>query len=551
MPTPPPANPYVVDFPTLWIVPDWIEEHCAVPDGFRKGQPFEMYDWQLWCTANHYRVRSTAKQNPDEDNPIRAAAFVNRRSQIVAPQKTGKGPWSAAIVAAEAVGPVLFLGWAAGGEVYDCADHGCDCGWTYVYRRGEPMGRPWPTPLIQLLATSEDQVATNVYRPLQAMIRGGPLAGQLLIREGFIRCPNDGRIDVVTSSAQSRLGNPTTFALQDETGLYTKANKLLDVADTQRRSLAGMSGRAMETTNCWNPAENSTAQQTAESRVGDLFRFYRKPPAHLSYRDKRDRRQIHRFNYEGSRHVDQDSIEAEAAELLERDPAQAERFFGNRLVAGAGTWLVEGLWARTEASLIVPDGAALAGGFDGSDSDDWTAIRLETADGHRFTPLYGPDSRPTIWNPAEWGGQIPRGEVDAAWDELARRYRLVRVYCDPRDWQSEIADWALRWGENVFVEWATYRVVQMHDALERTVTDLKSGRSTHDGCQITATHVGNARKAAYPGQRYLLAKPSPHQKIDAAMADALAHEAGSDARVAGDFKARGGLTRVTGQVRGY
>ena len=65
----------------------------------------------------------------------------------------------------------------------------------------------------------------------------------------------------------------------------------------------------------------------------------------------------------------------------------------------------------------------------------------------------------------------------------------------------------------------------MHDALERAVTDLRSGRSTHDDCAITATHVANARKAARPGQRYILGKPAEHQKIDAAMADTLAHEA--------------------------
>lgn len=339
---------FTVDFPTLWVVPEWIEQHCVVPDGFQKGEPFDMYPWQLWCTVNHYRVRRDAERKPDRDSPIRAAAFTYRRSQVVGQQKIGKGPWSATVVCAEAVGPVLFLDWAAGGERYDCAEHGCGCGWTYRYRKGEPMGRPWPTPLIQLMATSEDQVA-NVYRPLQSMIRGGVLAERMKIREGFVRLPNDGRIDVVTSSAQSRLGNPTTFALQDESGLYTRTNKLTAVADTQRRSLAGMSGRAMETTNCWDPAENSTAQQTFEARVQDVFRFYRKPPAHLSYLDKRERRQIHRFCYAGSPHVDLDSIEAEAAELLERDPTQAERFFGNRMVHGLGSWLPDGLWDSARA----------------------------------------------------------------------------------------------------------------------------------------------------------------------------------------------------------
>lgn len=343
-----PTDEYAIDFPTLIVVPEWIERHCVVPDGFRKGQRFEMYDWQLWCTANHYRVRPNAKPFDANGNPTRSAAFAYRRSQVVAPQKTGKGPWSATIVSAEAVGPVLFCGWSVGGEAYRCSDHGCGCGWVYEYEPGEPMGQPWPTPLIQLMATSEDQVA-NVYRPLQAMIRSGPLAELMKIREGFIRLPNDGRIDVVTASAQSRLGNPTTFALQDETGLYSRSNRLQAVADTQRRSLAGMSGRALETTNCWDPAEQSTAQQTHESRMTDLFRFYRKPPPAWSYRNKAERRRIHRYNYADSPHVDLDAIEAEAAELLERDPEQAERFFGNRIVYSHGAWLPDGLWESAQA----------------------------------------------------------------------------------------------------------------------------------------------------------------------------------------------------------
>ncbi len=41
------------------------------------------------------------------------------------------------------------------------------------------------------------------------------------------------------------------------------------------------------------------------------------------------------------------------------------------------------------------------------------------------------------------------------------------------------------------------------------------------------------RKVAKPGQKYILGKPADHQKIDAAMASILAHEAASDAREAG------------------
>lgn len=180
-----------------------------------------------------------------------------------------------------------------------------------------------------------------------------------------------------------------------------------------------------------------------------------------------------------------------------------------------------------------PDGAPVCGGFDGSDSEDWTALRLETRNGYRFTPRYGPDRRPTIWNPAEWSGRIPRPEVHAAVDEVFSRYGVKRLYCDPPDWRTEIGEWAMRYGEEHVQEWPTYRIVPMHAALERAVTDLRTRRSTHDGCPITAQHVANARKLARPNLRYILGKPALHQKIDAAMADVLAHEAAADARAAG------------------
>ena len=59
------ADEFVVDFPTLgFLAADWIAAHCLVPDGFRKGDPFEMYDWQLWCAVNHYRVKPGATVGP-------------------------------------------------------------------------------------------------------------------------------------------------------------------------------------------------------------------------------------------------------------------------------------------------------------------------------------------------------------------------------------------------------------------------------------------------------------------------------------------------------
>lgn len=524
---------FVVDFPTLWVACDWIEQHCVVPDGFRKGDRFEMYDWQLWCTANFYRIKPAAKVGQ------LAPAFHYRRSQCVAPQKTGKGPWTAAVCAAEGVGPVVFDGWADGGEAYDCRDWGCGCGWGYEYEPGEPMARPWPTPLVQITAFSEEQT-DNVYRPLQSMIRNGPLGELMRVGEQFIRLPNDGRIDVVTSSAQSRLGNPVTFVLQDETQLWTVANKMDRVATTQRRGAAGMGGRTMETTNAWNPSEDSVAQRTSEAKAKDIFRFHRVPPASLKYTTKTDRRKIHRHVYAGSTHVDLDAIEAEAAELMEKDPEQAERFFGNRIVYGKGSWLEGSAWDELAELREVADGIDVVGGFDGSDVDDWTALRLETLDGYQFTPTYGPDRLPTIWDPADYGGQVPRLEVMAAIDEVFARYNVIRLYADPPYWESEIDAAAEKYGEKRVVRWYTYRTVQMHAAAERLHTDVTKSDAAfrHDGCEITRQHVRNCRKAARTGGRYVLAKASPTQKIDAAIPSILAHEAAGDAIAAGQARPR-------------
>lgn len=339
------AHEFAVNFAeseTLgYLGADWIEAHCSVPDGFDKGRPFIPSDWQLQIILNHYRVKRSAKWNPDRI--LLAPAFTYRRSQVVAPQKTGKGPLAAALTALEAAGPIVFGDWAEGGEVYDCRDHGCGCGFIYEYEPGDAMGIPRNTSLIQLVATSEEQV-DNVYRPLQAMIRSGPLDAFMKTGEQFVRLPNDGKIEAVTSSAQSRLGNPINFANFDETGIYTIQNKMVRVAETMRRGLAGMGGRSIEWTNPWDPAENSTAQRTYESRSTDIYKFYRKPSTELSYKNARDRRRIHRYVYEGSPWVDLDAIEAEAAELMETDPAQAERFYGNRIVHGMGSWLKDGLW---------------------------------------------------------------------------------------------------------------------------------------------------------------------------------------------------------------
>lgn len=315
------------EVPTLGAsVGEWIEAHCVIPDQDHAGMPYRLTD-EMWnFLLHHYRLE------PDATESKWGTAFHYRRSQLVRPQKWGKGPFSAAIICAEAVGPVVFAGWDAAGE---------------------PVGRPWHTPLIQIAAASEEQTG-NVYDALLPMIELGPLADIIPdTGQGRINLPGAGKIEPVTSAARSRLGQRITFAVQDETGTWTTGNHGQMLADTQRRGLAGMRGRSIETTNAWDPGENSVAQRTFESSAKDIYRDFRQAPAGLSYTNKAERRKIHRAVYGDSWWIDLDRIDAEALELIERDPAQAERFYGNRIVQGMGTWLPDGLWER--AYRGVPD----------------------------------------------------------------------------------------------------------------------------------------------------------------------------------------------------
>ncbi len=492
------------EFPTLgWLVGDWIETYCVIPDGAHAGQPYRLTDEMWRFLAWHYRLKPNAKAQPAKPS----APFVHRRSQLVRPQKWGKGPFSGAIVCAEADGPVLFDGWDA---------------------NGEPVGRPWDTPWIQITAVSESQT-DNVWRALQPMIELGPLADRIPdTGETRINLPGGGRIEPVTASARSRLGQRITLAVQDETHSWLEANGGIRLADNQKRNLGGMGGRSIETTNAWDPNERSVAQLTHESAATDIYRDFPRPPT-FSADNKRERRKAMKLVYGDSWWVDLERIDADFAELAERDVVQALRFFCNVVVITASAWMDPDLWACRTQPRQVAAGSAIALGFDGSQYDDVTVLRAETPDGYQFTPTFA-DGKPTIWDPAEHGGEVPRTEVDAAVHELFARFNVTRMYCDPPYWQSEIDGWAAEFGDARVVRWETKRDVQMSAALERFHTDVTRGQLTHDDCPVTADHMRNARKVRRRGGICVQKdRPGSPRKIDAVPASTLAHEAACDA----------------------
>lgn len=530
--------------PVMFLAADWIEAHCVVPDGFQAGRPFELYEYQLRYFAEFYRVRHDVKF--DAVNPILGPAFRYRRGILVGPQKLGKGPHTASHVCLEGVGPALFAGWAGRDDGYVCVDHGCGCGWERPYEPGEPMGMPWPTPLIQITATSEEQT-DNIYDALRPMIDRGPLSDVIpKTGEEFIRLPGGGRIDTVTSSATSRLGQRVTFVPQDEVGLWTKLNKMTKVADTQYRGLSGMGGRASLTTNAWDPTERSVAQVEYESPAEDVYRQFTQPPPTLSYANKRERAKIHRIVYppdtlrENGGHIDLDSIEAEAAPLVVKDLPQAQRFYGNLIVSGGGQAVDPVAWASKASGTMPPPGTRIGLGFDGSISNDSTVLVGCTVDGVVF-PVEFWERPSTSQGTPDTSWRVPRTEVAEKVKWAFETFDVGRMFGDPPKWETELDAWAdefeLQSGtaeERARVLlFDTFQHVKFARAVDRFVTGVTQGDLTHtDDKRLTDHVLAAVRKrvrvtADETDSRslFVFVKPDDGRKIDGAIAAVLAVEA--------------------------
>lgn len=506
------------EFPSLGhLVADFIEAHCAIPDRDSRGQPYLLTKEQERFLNWFYRLDPAAQERSPE-----SAWVYTRGAQLVRPQKWGKGPLAAAIVCAEAAGPVRFAGWGADGE---------------------PVGRPWSTPLIQITALSEDQTA-NVWRPLVAMIQLGALSADIPdTGETRINLQGGGRIEPVTASARSRLGNPAAFAVQDESHGLLLRNGGRALADTQRRNIAGMGGRWIETTNAWDPVEESVAQLTAAEP--GVYHDDFEPPAG-SVRNKRERRKVMQVVYgdswkrehpEPDRRVNGwvslDRIDDEIDALILHDPAQAERYFLNRKRATEGAAFDWAKWTASRLPFVVPDGASIVVGVDGARHVDALAmVATEIETGYQW-PL-GIWEAPLV--PDEFY-EHPLHEVDGAMIDAFDRYDVWRVYIDPQYIEGLRDTWQGRWGDKTVLNWWMNRMRQAAYAARRFATAIAAGDVTHVGDDVLDRHVGNARKMSVTvydedrRQMWVLCKDRPGSvnKIDGAAAASLSWEARGDA----------------------
>lgn len=497
-------------YPSLgWELLDWWADYLPSPRD--PSEPLIFTDEQALLLVAWYAL-----------DP-RTGRRVYRRGASRRSKGWGKSPVEAAKALAELAGPVRFAGWDA---------------------NGEPVGRPWgtandPNAWVQIGAVSEDQTENThsvVYEFLTA--NDGAAGDALKIDAGLTRSflrdgDRRGKLEPVTASAGSREGQPITYAVLDETHLWTPSNGGVKLARTLRRNAAKMAGTTYETTNSFVPGENTVAEAThkaASLGADGVFYDHVEAPHVDPEDDDATLKAALKVAYGDSWWVDLDRLVSDI-----RDPDQpwddSCRFYFNwnrNLTSGFVDIQAWDLFGRTRT---VEAGERVGLGFDGSISEDCTALYGCTADGFVFeiAAWERPDDI-EVW-------RVPRGDVGEKVAWCFDHFDVGRMYCDPPRWWTEIETWAdtynpTRVEDAVVMFFDTNQARRFAPACGRFVTALAEETLTHDGGEPLRSHLAAcARKKVRladdddDGRTKFVIVKADTRKIDRAVAAVLAHEA--------------------------
>jgi hypothetical protein len=489
---------YEGEFPSLgWQVADWAQESFCVPDGPLAGEPLALSDEQLALLVKFYRLDARGR-------------FVYRRAACRRPQGWGKSPLLGVVALAELCGPTVPDGWDAAGE---------------------PVGTEATTPWVQIGACSEDQT-DNTFNALYTMAAESDLADSV-IDVGLTRLflvGQTGRLEPVTASAGTRLGQRVTFAVLDETHLWTQRNGGLKLAATIRRNAGKMGGRTFESTNAHEPGEDSVGERTYSASVkgakGLLYDSV-EAPAVTDLHDRKAVLAALRVAYgDAAKWVDLSRIAAEIADPA-TDPTDARRFYFNQLCSDTVRPIDVEAFRKLGSERAVPDGSYIGLGFDGSISEDSTVLYGCLPEGHIFeiAAWERPENAPADW-------RVPRLAVSEKVAETFKRYRVGRMLCDPPRWRSEIEKWAELYGDEIVIALDTNQAARFAPPCGRFAVAVRESTLSHDGKPgLTLNLAACAKKkvriadADDDGRTQWVIVKADQRKIDRAVGAILALEA--------------------------
>jgi hypothetical protein len=445
------------------------EEYLIVPTGLGAGGPLRLTAEQVEFLMAWYAVDHRGRR------------LLYRRGKLRMAKGWAKSP----------IGGVV----AFAGLVGDVVPDGLDA-------HGRPVGRPHPSPWIQVAATSEDQT-DNLYGQLFEMLRDSAAVDDFGLDLGVTRTMltnRPGRIEPVTASAGAREGQPVSEVLMEETHLWKASNGGKALAAVLRRNAAKMNARTLELTNAHAPGAGSVAE-TSEAAIrsgriaGALLVSREAPPVDLE--DPAALREALGYAYglasmDRGGWVDLDRLVEEAPDT---EPSEYRRFYLNQIVAPEEAPFDLTAWAGlANADAVLVEGDAVALGFDGSETGDATALYACRWPDWLLVPL-GVWEHPLdeLGRPVS-GWRVPRSEVKERIRWAGRTFRLVRGYADDAGWQSEIDELNAELGEG-FMRFPHRSDSRIGPAGERFSTMVRERTLRHTGADPwLLRHVANARR---------------------------------------------------------
>jgi len=500
-----------------WHVIDWCEEYLLQPDGPDAGEPWRFTKEQKRFLLHWYSVDARGR-------------FTYRAGMLRRMKGWGKDPMVAAMCCAEFLGPCRFDGWD---------------------EQGDPKAAPHFAATVQIAAVSMDQVKRNTMSLFPALFSSKAVReyeldiGREIIYAFRGRC----RIELLTTSARSAEGPRPTFIVKNETQHWLPSNgghEMSDVCDRNVAKSRDGSARALSISNAHAPGEMSDAETDYEAyMLGDPGYLYDSLEASdavvealriLKFEKEAEVERLRAQLFAELEFCRGDSVWLDIDRLLDECLApktqmnEALRFYFNRLAASEERAFNAPRWGElARPDYKVEPGALITLGFDGSKTDDWTAlIATEVKTGFQW-PL-------GIWEPSidemsgEWS--IPVDEVDQTVAYAFDTYNVWRMNCDPFYWMEQISMWAGRYnkpGHESVVSFSTTNLKSTALATLAYRNAIDEEEITHDGDERFTANITNSHKRMLTfvddkGERmFVLQKERPGSplKIDAAMAGIL------------------------------
>jgi len=497
-----------------WDVLEWGSSLLAQPDGKYQGEKWVYSDEQALFLLWFYALDERGK-------------FIYRNAVLERPKGWGKSPLLAAICCTEFMGPVMFDGWDANGRA---------------------VGRPTPTPLVQIAAISDSQ-AENTYALCREMMLQGEIMQEypdldvMLAKSTF---PGGRKLEKVTASPRGREGNRATFAVMDETHLWIPAEQGPQLYEALARNLAKMDQRFIETTNAPEPGQGSVAEstheayekmQSGESESFGLLFDTREVIIDDIY-DKEKAWPALRYVYGDAAHPETGWINLERIWAEITDPrtkeSVARRFYFNQRVRPPSAWLNHSEWtACYNPHIKLRPNDKIALGFKGAiNKGAASLVAYRLTDGALFTlGLWEAPSGFRVQTKDEKGKRGQELSWKAPWDEIDARVRnvldhhdCIKLVADPTCRRDVIAEWYADY-EDVVEEFWFSNKGKFARAVDQFENQVSAKRISWESKDISR-HVLNAHVEEVPGGQ-IIRQDTPYSErfIAAALASILAVEA--------------------------